>query len=189
MTPWFVLSYPRCRTAWLSVFLSGAGVPCFHEAWKQVNTMDDMRSLMRAQCAPVVVNSDCSNIFFLDELRLAFPDAKYLIITHSDEAILSSLKDSYGDLDYAGMMDMYRKAFSHARDLPGETIDCRDWDRSASAWLFERMTGRAVNTVWLDQVSGMLVQLMPWQIQDDIHRASAGEFDHIEARMKEAVWV
>jgi len=189
MTPWFVLSYPRCRTAWLSVFLSGAGVPCFHEAWKRVKTMAEMRALMRDQCAPVVVNSDCSNVFFLDELRMHFPDAKYLTITNSDEAILSSLKESYGDLDYTGMMAQYRAAFSHAKDLPGETVDCREWDRATSAWLFERMTGRAVDTGWLDQVSGMLVQLMPWQIREDIQRAAAGEFDHIARRMKEAAWV
>jgi len=38
-------------------------------------------------------------------------------------------------------------------------------------------------------VSGMLVQLMPWQIRQDVARAAAGEFDHIANAMKGASWV
>ena len=186
MTPWFVLSYPRCRTAWLSVFLSGAGVPCFHEAWKRVTTAKEMRVLMEAQRAPEVVNSDCSNAFFLKELREEFPEARYLTITNSDEAILSSLKESYGDLDYTEMMQMYRAAFSHATGLPGIAVDCREWDQSVSAWLFEQIARSPVNQVRLEQVSGMLVQLMPWQIRQDIERAAAGEFKHIASAMRRA---
>ena len=189
MTPWFVLSYPRCRTAWLSVFLSGAGVPCFHEAWKRAKTAKELRALMGAQQAPVVVNSDCSNVFFLKELREEFPDARFLTITNSDEAILSSLKESYGELDYTEMMQMYRAAFSHATGLPGVSVDCLEWDQSVSAWLFEHIAGIPVNQVWIEQVSGMLVQLMPWQIRQDVARAAAGEFDHIANAMKGASWV
>lgn len=188
MTPWFVLSYPRCRTAWLSVFLTGAGVPCFHEAWKQVSTMDAMRQLMLAQHAPVVVNSDCSNIFFLNELRASFPDARYLIITQSEAAIVASLKDSYGEADYLGLMERYRMAFSHATDLSADTIDCRAWDLAASARLVERMTGRPVDARWVAQASGLLVQLMPWQIEADIHRAAHGDFHHITERIRRAAW-
>ena len=186
MTPWFVLSYPRCRTAWLSVFLSGAGVPCFHEAWKRVKTAKEMRALMEAQHAPVVVNSDCGNVFLLNELQEEFPEARYLTIANSDEAIVSSLKESYGNLDYTEMMQMYRAAFSHARGLPGIAVDCREWDPTVSAWLFEQIAGRPINQAWLEQVSGMLVQLMPWQIRQDIERAAAGEFKHIASAMRRA---
>lgn len=188
LVPWFVLSYPRCRTAWLSVFLQGAGVPCFHEAWKQAGTPAEMRALMESFGPGPVVNSDCSNIFFLDAIKQEFPEAKYLVIEHTDAAILASLKESYGDLDYHDMMTAYRAAFTRV-DQADLRVNVATWDTAESTRLFAAIAGRPVPHEWLMQVSGMLVQLMPEQIIGDIERAARGEFRHIEERMRRPTWV
>ena len=187
LVPWFVLSYPRCRTAWLSVFLQGAGVPCFHEAWKQAGTPAEMRALMESYGPGPVVNSDCSNIFFLDEIKQEFPEAKYLILGSNDAAILSSLKASYGDLDYQDMMTAYRAAFARVTSCDLQ-VNVSEWDLNASRRIFQEIAGKPVDEGWLNQVSGMLVQLMPEQIIEDIQRAARGEFRHIEERMWRPTW-
>jgi hypothetical protein len=187
MTPWFVLSYPRSRTAWLSVFLTGSGVPCFHEAWKQVQTGAEMRLLMEQCQAPVVVNSDCSNVFFMKDLQAEFPEARYLRIYQPEHETLASLRDSYGNHDYTAMMLAYQRAFD-ACHVSTVDVWCESWDLECSAWLFEQIAGRSVDAGWLRQISGMLVQLMPTQIQQDIQAAATGEFSHIAARMGREPW-
>ena len=188
MTPWFVLARPRSRTAWLSVFLQGAGVPCLHEGWKYATTAQELRRLMQEQGDGPVVNSDCSNIFFLEDLRQEFPEAKYLVIDHDEPSIVNSLKSSYGDVDYTDIMRAYRQAFASVPFDPQERVDCRTWDHEASRRLVRTIAGRDVSPVWLEQITGMLVQLMPEQIERDIQRSLDGELFHVHDRVRRMAW-
>lgn len=186
LVPWFVLSYPRCRTAWLSVFLQGGGVPCFHEAWKLVHTPAELRALMESYGPGPVVNSDSSNILFLPEIQAEFPDARYLVVEADDDVVLASLRDSYGAHDYTSLMTAYRAAFARVGEVGAVTVEVAEWDQAASARIFLAITGRAVDVRWLEHVSGMLVQLMPNQIVSDVQRVANGELPHIVAGMGRA---
>ena len=189
MTPWFVLSYPRSRTAWLSVFLTGAGVPCFHEAWGQVTTVKQLRTLMESKGDGPVVNSDCSNVFFFDDLQAEFPDAHYVRLDHSQTEIQASLLQSYGLYNYQPTMDAYQRAFQHVEstDMTVDGIvDCAAWDESVSAGLYRMMTGHEVDARWLTQITGMLIQLMPETINRQLKQGRQGAFTHITRRMVSA---
>lgn len=187
MTPWFVLSYPRSRTAWLSLYLTGAGIPTFHEAWKLTNTAAGMRALMESRHAPVVCNSDCSNIFFFDEILHEFPNAQFIKIMNTDEAILASLKTSYGDHDYRDMMQDYRKLFARVdrSDAPVLLMDCQTWDADQSRLLAHAMTGTPPERLWAEQCEAMLVQLTPQAIARDVQRVRNQELPHIVGKMLE----
>ena len=189
MTPWFVLSYPRSRTAWLSVFLTGAGVPCFHEAWAHVTTAKQLRALMESKGEGPVVNSDCSNVFFFDELRAEFPNAHYLRLYQTDAAITASLQSSYGDNNYQDMFASYARAFEHVSSSLlrwTAVIDCSMWNETTSAWLYRTIAGREVDAGWLKQVSGMLVELLPGTIAEQQANGARGAFVHIARRMVSA---
>lgn len=178
ITPWFVLSYPRSRTAWLSAYLTGAGIYTFHEAWKMVRSPEELVALMDAKGPGPVVNSDCSNVFFLPEITRLFPNARYLRILNDEHAVLDSLRTSYGDHDYRDMMGCYARAFAHA---PADcTLDCRNWTEASvrEAWRI-MSNGTTFDADWYAQMSGVLVQLMPEQIQTDIQRVVDGELSHI----------
>lgn len=188
MTPWFVLSAPRSRTAWLSVFLTGAGVPCFHEAWAQVKTAKQLRTLMESKGDGPVVNSDCSNVFFFEELRVEFPTAQYIRIEQADETVIRSLTESYGGNGYQEMLQCYRRANAQIaqRQPAAISLDCDTWDRAESARVYRAITGTEVDAGWLTQVSGMLVQLMPETIADQLAMGRTGALTHISRRMAAA---
>jgi hypothetical protein len=180
MTPIFVLSYPRSRTAWLSCYLTGAGVPCFHEAWKYVEHVKELRVIMEAKCAPVVVNSDCSNVFFLPELQAEFPEARYVKIVNDPASVVASLNDSYGRHDYHDMLACYDEAYQYPVDV-AVTVD---WSEPSMFALWELVgNGQPFDQQWYDQMHGMLVQLMPWQIEADIEACRRHEQDHITRAM------
>lgn len=178
LEPWFVLSFPRSRTAWLSAWLTGAGVFCFHEAWKLADSPAQLHALMSTKGPGPVVNSDSSNVFFLPALQEEFPDARYIRILHDEDAVLASLRESYGHYDYRETMDCYRQAFKHAPcDI---TLDCRHWTDESVRALWRAVAGpRPFDQHWYDQVSGMLIQLMPEQIARDTQRVLNGELSHI----------
>lgn len=188
MTPWFVLSYPRSRTAWLSVFLNGAGVPCFHEAWGQVKTVKELRALMESKGDGPVVNSDCSNVLFFDELREEFPEAQYLVLKNSRQAVSDSLVKAYGAHDYQAVLDATEQAMQRAgrSGVLMRYLDVAQWGEPVSAWLYRQITGREVDTDWLTQVSGMRVQLTPETIVEQLARGHRGDLSHITRRMTAA---
>lgn len=183
MQPTFILSYPRSRTAWLSMFLTGAGAFTFHEAWKLVDNVKDLRLLMESKGPGPVVNSDCSNIFFLKELQAEFPEAKYIRVLQNARVVVQSLNESYGPCDYEPMMDAYAKAFDGCHhDL---LVDCELWDFETSKRIWALVSsGAPLDEDWLEQCEGMQVQLMPWQIQTDIEQARLGMFNHIVTKLR-----
>lgn len=185
MTPWFVLSYPRSRTAWLAVFLSGAGVPSIHEGWKYCRTVHDMRRLLESFNAPVVCNSDCANLFFLDDILREFPNARFIRIQNRVETVLRSLQQSpysqHGDIDCASMMQDYTLAMAYAEThrLTGKTLTIGQWGAAESAALYKAMTGRSAPAIWVEMMEGLNVEVNAAQVARDVHRAQNGELDHV----------
>lgn len=183
MAPTFILSYPRSRTAWLSMFLTGCGAFAFHEAWKWVNNVKDLRALMESKGPGPTVNADCANVLFLPEIRQEFPDAKFILVQHDPNKVLLSLYQSYGVHDYGPMMAAYDKAFAGVE--PDMTVSCADWDIETSRKIWAVVSGHApIDEDWLAQCEGMQVQLMPWQIAADIERARRGDFNHIVTKLR-----
>ena len=179
MTPFFVLSMPRSRTAWLSVYLTGAGVFCFHEAWKHVKTAKELRSLMESKGDGPVVNSDSTNIFFLDELREEFPEAKYLRILSDERRVIESTRRAYGAFEEAKLLNAYRSAFTGVTaDL---TVDYAKWTPKTSLEIWNFVSnGKPIDPHWHEQVNGMQVRLTARQIDHDIERAGNNDFGHIQ---------
>ncbi len=189
MNPVFILSYPRSRTAWLSVFLTGCGIPCIHEGWKYAKTAQELRVLMESMGTGAVVNSDCSNIFFLDELKQEFPEARYIVILNDDQAVVESLKQSYGDHDYTELVTAYRRAYRDLDVEPLMVLDCRTWSLVDSVRLAHCIGGVVPPKWWVESCSGLLVQLMPDQILRDIDLAHMGAVGHIHEHMRRFTWV
>lgn len=192
MQPVFILSYPRSRTAWLAAYLTGAGVPCFHEAWKLADSAEAFRTLMESKGPGPVVNSDSSNVFFLPELQQTFPHATYIRIVNDLDAVLASLRASYGEYDYRGAMACYEAAFASPVSV-AMTMDCRTWTEDTMRELWALLVGALpFDREWYTQMTGMLVQLMPEQIAHDIARVRAGALNHIihaTMRWRATSWV
>lgn len=178
MTSVFVLSTPRCRTAWLSAYLTGAGVFCFHEAWKLVKTAKELRALMESKGPGPVVNADCTNVFFLDELKREFPEAKYLRIVRDDSSWVESAEATYGPLDEHVLLNTYRRAFGGVRaDL---TIHFEEWGPDTSLEIWNFIAGdKPMDLHWHVQFHGMNVRLSSWQIEYDRELFNQGGADHL----------
>lgn len=93
MTPVFILSLPRSRTAWLATFFCHGDTYAFHEGLIQCASVPALKELMESTGRSVVVNSDCGNVIFLDEIRATFPHAKYIVIERPYEEVAQELAD------------------------------------------------------------------------------------------------
>lgn len=92
MKTFFVMSLPRSRTAWFANFLTHENSFCFHEAFLQVRSPNQLRELFASTGKEIVGNSDCGNLFFVDEILDAFPDAKFIVIERPVEDVLASIR-------------------------------------------------------------------------------------------------
>lgn len=76
----FILGPGRCRTAWLSAFLTQGNIHCWHEASRLASSSESFHQYMSRSPASIIGNSDsgiCFNIgWFLDH----YPDARFLLI-------------------------------------------------------------------------------------------------------------
>ena len=93
MTPVFILSLPRSRTAWLATFFCHGDTYAFHEGLIQCSSVSELKDLMEETGKAVVVNSDCGNVLFLDEIRRTFPQAKYIVIERPYEEVAQELEN------------------------------------------------------------------------------------------------
>lgn len=93
MTPVFILSLPRSRTAWIATFFCHGDTYAFHEGLIQCASVAGLKTLMESTGRSVVVNSDCGNVLFLDEIRKTFPQAKYIVIERDFEEVTQELAD------------------------------------------------------------------------------------------------
>ena len=93
MTPVFILSLPRSRTAWLATFFCHGDTYALHEGLIQCASVPELKTLMESTGRSVVVNSDCGNVLFLEEIRKTFPQAKYIVIERPYEEVAQELAD------------------------------------------------------------------------------------------------
>ena len=92
----FILSLPRCRTAWLANFLTYEDSFCFHEGLLNVGSIGALKGLFEKTGKSVVGNSDCGNILFLDKIMNEFPNANIVLVERETASVLSELASMDG---------------------------------------------------------------------------------------------
>lgn len=78
----FILSYPRSRTKWLSVALEGT-----HDGFLGCRSVWDLKERLSYSHG----NSDSANLLFYPQLKEAFPDGKFLIVLRDLEEVEESM--------------------------------------------------------------------------------------------------
>ena len=91
MNPFFILCLPRSRSAWLANFLTYGPSFCFHEGLIGCSDTKALRRKMETSGTSIVGNSDCGNIFFIDEIMKEFPDARLVVVRRDVEESVQSV--------------------------------------------------------------------------------------------------
>lgn len=86
----FVIGYPRSRTAWLSVLLHGDGVVCLHEG-SGGRGAAGVEDLFAEWAAPIMGLCDSGLLFSVEALMETYPDAYWLIVHRPSGEALSSI--------------------------------------------------------------------------------------------------
>ena len=92
MTPYFIASLPRSRTAWLANFLTYGPSFCFHEPMNQVS-LAQYPWLLGSVGTEFAGSSDSVNTLVMEQLIDMFPDAKIVVIKRDIGRVKESLKN------------------------------------------------------------------------------------------------
>jgi len=96
--PFVILSLPRCRTHWLSKFLTYRDWTCGHEELRHVRTLEDVKSWMSQPCTGTAETAGAP--FW----RLIPSDVRIVIIRRPIEQIVSSFMTTMpGVFDRSGL--------------------------------------------------------------------------------------
>lgn len=100
MKHFFILSLPRCRTAWLANFLTNGDAFCYHEAMRTVNSLDELAAKLSTVAGPqsTVGDADPSLVPILPQLIEAFPDANYVFIQRPAAEVQASYAAAFPKL-------------------------------------------------------------------------------------------
>ena len=178
----FVLCLPRSRTAWLTMFLNGAGVTAIHDGWQYAKSAKQLRRVMGAYEDEVAVNVDSANILFYDEIREEFPDAEFIKIIRNVKDVKKSLKKSYGKADYSSIL-RYAEALKTVE--AGITVDYDNWTEYTSSEIFRFVTGEVLlDLAWLTQAHDFKVTITKDKIRDDLRAAEYGLVGHIVNKLR-----
>jgi hypothetical protein len=175
MTPVFVLSPPRARTCWLTVYLQGYGIPAVHEGWKYWPKPDLLRLAMERMSNGIVVNVDSSNPIRLDEIAEHFPTARFINIYRPWDVCVASLRDTLGrDLPdgkalgaryAAAQISVARRAFE---------ITFEEWTPAVSRKLLHWLDpSLPVNPVWDYFCAGLDIQLFSARLNEELDTYNA----------------
>lgn len=192
----FFLSPPRCRTAWLSLYLTGMGVYCYHELWRDVGTMDDFKQAIDSHKG-AVANADAGNWFFAKELHEAFPDAQFITLSRSGFGLQESLKRSYGDKDYTSLLNAYGNVSVALWDtLPivsQYTFEAWTPEVSKQIWWDCRLAETPFNGAWHERMHQVEVQVTEARIVEDYHMVMRGDMKHLQRKIEacegRSLWV
>lgn len=177
MNPVFILTMPRCRTAWLSAYLTGGGIFCFHEAWKIATTAKELRALMQEK-GETVVNCDATNWLFLDEIEQEFPNARFIEIVRDD--VEQGWSDAFGVHDWTDTRRAYAAAHRLPRNGMALTVDFNDWTAHTSLELWNVIAqGKPLDPHWHQQMHTFFVQVTEDTLQEYGDGTRAGRYDHI----------
>lgn len=184
MTPWFVLSYPRSRTAWLATYLTHNGVYAFHEAWKYAKTVAQLRALMESKGPGPVVNVDCANWFFVKELQEAFPEARFVEIQRPWVDVVRSARDAFGEQDYDALFKRYQRAME--QPVERQVIQCDAGpERWYQLWL-EIAQGQVMDEQRHLHLHNCQIMLTEEAVRDELQLGQCGALTHITRRMHSA---
>jgi len=114
----FVIGYPRSRTAWLSVLLHGDGVVCQHEA-SGGRGAQGIQDAFEDWNAPVMGTCDSGLIFSTEALLELYPDAYWVIVLRDSQDALSSMMADrpYEATSWKERWNEIEEAMSEARQL------------------------------------------------------------------------
>lgn len=84
----FVIGYPRSRTAWLSVFLNDGQTRCEHEASIRATVLWPQ---------PIIGTCDAALMFQVEDLLERFPDAAWVMIERDSKAALCASMAAWPD--------------------------------------------------------------------------------------------
>lgn len=104
--PFVIFSLPRCRTAWLSRFLSYGGWECGHDQLRHMRSMDDIKSWLSQPFTGTVETAGAPFWRILHQVR---PDTKVVVIRSDIERVLDSLECVGMQFDRASMRNWMRK--------------------------------------------------------------------------------
>lgn len=157
----FILSLPRTRTAWIANFLTYDTSFCFHEALIDVNPVD-LPKLFKSTEKPIVGNSDCGNILFLDEIIETFMDAKLVIVERPIDEVISSL-------DTLGEKFSERESVYQALDIIEYAkytydhllLDFHKLDNTACRALWDHCIGTPFNEQRWKMLDGLNTEIIP----------------------------
>lgn len=152
----FVIGYPRSRTAWLSVLLDGDGVRCRHEA-----SMDEVEEW------PDEIAGTCNSglLFRVRECMERFPDARWVLINRDPQDALSSIMAEWPHQagEWLAKWPKFEgAAFAAGGVLPDETlfVDYTDIDRRA--WeIYEHCTGKSMRPGKAHMLRGLKITQIP----------------------------
>jgi hypothetical protein len=112
----FILSKPRCRTAWFSALLTEGDTYCFHEGMNGCATFEDYVAKLKARPETHVGDASPSLVLYYDQLKEAFPEADMVIIDRRDamEAFCRAAPRGYDTSGFLAGWNAYQKAFDYA---------------------------------------------------------------------------
>ena len=89
MTPFFVLSMPRSRSAWMAAWLAYGGDIVKHDAIATAGSVTELHGL--AQTPGIRGFVETAGAYFPRTLLAAFPGAKFLIVRRDKDQVAESL--------------------------------------------------------------------------------------------------
>ena len=177
----FFLSFPRCRTAWLSMYLTGMGVYCFHELWRTCSDIDSFRDAMESKGPGPVANADPTNLLFLDQLQEAFPDAIFIEIIRPVDDVMQACIETYGPGDYTHLIDFYARAKKLFVPNISLTVPFDEWNEQMSSKIFDMTSDGdvAFNHDWHTRMHQLNIAITHERVEEDKALAKSGEFLHM----------
>lgn len=171
MRPIFVLTPPRARTCWLTVYLRGLGVPAVHEGWKYWTTPKALRLAMEAMGSGVVVNVDSSNVTRVAEIEDEFPEARFVCILRAWPVCMQSLRDAIEIELPEGEALGERTTIAQSRAIKrGAFVIVFDhWTPEISRSLIEWLDPDiAIDPLWHYFCSGLDIQLLSTRLNTEL---------------------
>lgn len=127
----FIFGLPRSRTAWVANLLSFGTGFCYHEAFATLglNPQGLMEEFNQWPAHYTVGNSDSYNLIEADWIFQNFPQAKFVYLHRSEEAVIRSMEKVQPELAFAipALREIAREARNEVFRRGGLVIDVEHW--------------------------------------------------------------
>jgi len=163
------------------MYLNGAGIYSFHEAWRHAKNAQELHQIMEGR-GDIVVNSDSTNVLFYRELREEFPEAKFVRIVRPLESVRYSIEKSYGPVDLLILSKWYSAVCDAKVDYE---IDYDKWTPDVSWLLWKFIGGKWLDPYWHETAHDMKIELSQERVcKDHILSTQTCDVDHIAAKLR-----